>query len=51
MIDRQLTPEKIKLVMTEIRKNEFDLPTEIIDRFLENLYYKWLELKVTDILK
>ena len=50
-MDRQLTPEKIKLVITEIRKNELQLPIEIIDQFLGDLYYKWLELKVADILK
>jgi hypothetical protein len=51
MLDRQLNPEKIKLVITEIRKNEFNIPTEVIDRFLNDLYFKWLEQKVADILK
>jgi len=50
-MDRQLTVEKMAIVITEIRKNEFKLPSEVIDKFLENLYYKWLEQKVADILK
>lgn len=51
MLDRNLDVAKIDLVLKEIRKNEYNFPQDVIDQFLNDLYFKWLELKVASILK
>ena len=51
MISKPLDLTLMLNIIKEIRKNELNLPSDIIDRFLNDLYFQWLQQKVDSLLK
>lgn len=50
MISKPLDLTKMQNIIKEIRKNELNLPSDVIDRFLNDLYFQWLQQKVDNLL-
>ena len=50
MISKPIDLPTMQTIITTIRKNELGLPSDIIDRFLNDLYFQWLQHKVDSLL-
>ena len=50
MISKPIDLPTMQNIITTIRKNELNLPSDIIDRFLNDLYFQWLQHKVDSLL-
>lgn len=51
MVNKAIDLPSIQNIIGIIRKNEMGLPSEVIDRFLNDLYFQWLQAKVDSLLK
>jgi len=50
MINKPVDLALMLNIIKEIRKNELNLPSDVIDRFLNDLYFQWLQQKVDSLL-
>lgn len=50
MISKPIDLPTMQNIITTIRKNELGLPSDVIDRFLNDLYFQWLQQKVDSLL-
>ena len=50
MITKPVDLTSMQNIIKEIRKNELNLPSDVIDRFLNDLYFQWLQHKVDSLL-
>jgi len=50
MITKPVDLTSMQNIIKEIRKNELNLPSDVIDRFLNDLYFQWLQQKVDSLL-
>ena len=50
MISKPLDLTLMLNIIKEVRKNELNLPSDIIDRFLNDLYFQWLQKKVDSLI-